>query len=257
MKPFGRFKLLRRLTKMQTGIELTLVGHCEVRCTKHCPWEVFQCRYGNPDEMMTMDTLKKILANIPKGSFIKFAGFSEPLTNQDCIDMMQYAIDMGFKVKLFTTLYGLKEEDIEKLCNLKLYDVCLHVPDPNGVVKHPGYPWYNDAVMRIVQSQPRVYFSIMNDMFVTCHREDFIRGKKSKRWILPRFCYKWIIPTPIIMPNGDTYFCCMDFGLNYYMGNILSEDYWSLVKKSKIPTKMCKQCYEGISLKQAIKRILL
>jgi hypothetical protein len=73
---------------------------------------------------------------------------------------------------------------------------------------------------------------------------------------MPRLCYKWVMPTFIVMPNGDAYYCCMDFGLKHYVGNMIREDYWTLVRKARIPKELCKLCYEGFSVPKMISKII-
>lgn len=248
MKPLYGNKILSSLSKKKPGIEITTKGSCSVRCTRYCPWEQYQKSYGRPEELLTKDTLRRILGHIPSDAFVKFAGFCEPFDNPDCLSLIEYTIDQGFPVKLFTTLHGLKEKDVDRLVSLAFLDVCLHLPDCYGIVRHPGTPYYNDAVMKMVMHQKKVYFSVMNDLFRTNHREDFCRGKPSKRWLFPRMCDKWVHPTFIVMPNGDAYFCCMDFRLQYRVGNLLEDSYDALVRQAQIPFDLCRSCQEGVSV---------
>lgn len=119
--------------------QVTLAVGCPLNC-KFCPQDNFikayKARYGKEyNKYMTMETFKAILKNFEKrekrcdSGLIAFAGFSEPFLNPKCGDMIRYAYDSGYQVALYTTLVGMREEDLQKIKDIEFMEVVLHTPD--------------------------------------------------------------------------------------------------------------------------------
>ena len=64
----------------------------------------------------------------------------------------------------------------------------------------------------------------MTRQFKSNNRENVVRdiNKTSRPFV---FCYKFTNPSPVLLPNGDVYLCCNDFGLRHKIGNLLVHDY--------------------------------
>jgi len=83
---------------------------------------------------------------------------------------------------------------------------------------------YKDNVFAVLNNVPNLSFVQMNHLFKSNNRENITRNditKKTKRG----YCWKRDIPTMVLLPNGDLQMCCMDFGLNHKIGNLLTESY--------------------------------
>ncbi|HSV49738.1 MAG TPA: hypothetical protein VLH35_05430 [Candidatus Acidoferrales bacterium] len=225
------------------ALEFTLSVGCPVNCQKYCPQEVFLEKYGNKDRMMSFNTFKRILSNVPKSVSVNFAGFCEPFMNPDFARMAEYAHYNGYRLQVSTTLFGAKASDVEKLINLEYEVFCIHIRD-GKIVKFPLTPEYQDNVFRIIEGIPNVVVTIMNELFKTNNRENVTRG------LLPQkkqvgFCQKLETPQFVVLPNGDTTLCCMDFGLKHPMGNLLTEEYTKIradFVKKKTGHSLCAYC---------------
>ena len=114
------------------SIELTLAMGCPLNC-HYCPQELLLNRYFENDQhrchMMSFDTFKTILTRVKKGGSVCFSGMCEPFLNPQCVDMILYAYQQGFKILLFTTLVGLQKDGVEKLKGIEFDGITLHIPD--------------------------------------------------------------------------------------------------------------------------------
>jgi hypothetical protein len=204
-------------------IEFTLSVGCPVQCKRYCPQEVFMKNYGKNARIMSFDVFKQILSHIPTNVTLSFAGFCEPFVNPDFIRMLEHAYYSGYKLLVFTTLYGAKPSDVERLLQLDYYDFCLHLRDGH-VVSFPLTPEYEHNVFRVIEGIPNVRFVLMNELFQTNNRENVTRGNLPEHKRVG-FCQKLATPQFVILPNGAVQLCCYDFGLKHIVGNLLKEDY--------------------------------
>jgi hypothetical protein len=89
----------------------------------------------------------------------------------------------------------------------------------------------------------------MNDNFSSNNRENVAHGILPKRKRLVRYCNSTYYPNFILLPNGNVQLCCMDFGLQHTMGNLLERDYNSIkadfLKHSK-SMELCHYCVYNI-----------
>lgn len=227
-------------------IEVTTAGSCSVKCSKFCPHEVYKKAYGNPSDLMSMETFKQILSNLSTEYIVAFAGFCEPFHNPYCLDFAELAIDKGHDVAIFTTLIGINSNDLNRFLKIDWVEVCIHLPDPLQQVRVPVEERenYKEILFQIITNCKRVSFSIMNELFISNNRENICRGKARPR-LFPRICDKWFIPQYVVTPNGDVYYCCMDFNLEYRLGNLTTTHISHLSYNAKRPYNLCKYCGQG------------
>jgi sulfatase maturation enzyme AslB (radical SAM superfamily) len=223
-------KAIRDFYKTEV-VEFTLAVGCPVQCRRYCPQEVFMKKYGNNARMMSFDIFKQILSHMPTSVDVEFSGFCEPFVNPDFVRMAEYAYYNGYKLHVFTTLHGAKTSDVERLLNLEYSQFCLHLR-AGQVVDFPLTPEYEHNVFRVIEGLPNVTFCLMNELFTTNNRENVTRG------FLPQskhvgFCTKLVKPQFVVLPNGSVQLCCMDFGLQHTVGNLLNEDYANIKKRFK------------------------
>lgn len=225
--PIDYKKIHREFDKTEF-LEFTLAVGCPVQCQKYCPQEVLLKKYKE-ERMMSLDAFEKILSRIPKNICIDFAGFSEPFANPDFVNMAEYASQNGYELMVYTTLYGAKSSDIDRLLKLTYREFCLHLRD-GQVVKFSPTPEYEHNLVKIIEGIPNLTFSLMNELFETNNRENTTRGGLP----LPKkvgFCSKLVTPQFVLLPNGSMQLCCMDFGLKHAVGNLLEEDYDAIKRR--------------------------
>jgi hypothetical protein len=231
-------------------LEITTQVGCPVGCLKYCPQEIIIKRYGKTNLTLTFETFKQILTNTPKNVKIYFSGFCEPYTNPQCTKYIKYADQEGYKVALNTTLMGASERDILAIKDISFYHVSLHLPDGDAM-KEPQSKGYREAVFAFITSIPNIIFISMNNQFKTNLRENVTRGilpKKRRYSYCERFREYF---DPIVMPNGDVYLCCMDFGLNHCIGNLLKTSYNEIMKNALAKEgkyRLCHYCSANESI---------
>lgn len=232
----------------------TRIG-CPVSC-KYCPQDVLVRKYRkreNPVMDLSMETFQKILEKIPEDVIISFTGFVEPFSNPDCLDMILYALDNGYIVRVFSTLYNVSIEDYRKFKdhkNLKTLDI--HLPDSNGYTKFPITDSYKKTLEYVTAHPPRYARLWTSCLGVTSHTHEDIRhiisvpgnpvnsvhglvydnrlfhGTAKLR--CNRDCSRIDnekAGVGMILPNGDVIGCTQDWELQNCIGNILQADSWA------------------------------
>jgi hypothetical protein len=235
-------------------VEITTVIGCPVGCKKYCPQEVLTKRYGNENKILTITTFEMILKNTPKNVHFIFGAFSESLVNQNCVKFMQMASNAGHGIAINTTLYGATDETIEELKKLKYDYFSVHMPD-GKVMKEPQTPNYRNNFFTLLQSISNLSMMTMNSQFETNNRENVVRGLAKK--IRPYgYCIKFNDNIqPVIMPNGDAYLCCQDFGLRHKVGNLASESYEKIVDRIRRNEGKFSECMYCVNNKSRIKHL--
>jgi hypothetical protein len=228
-------------------LEITTKIGCPVNCQKYCPQEVTINKYSGK-RSLSIDDWKIILGHIPNRLPLFFSGFCEPFANNRLLDFIEMSQKTGHPIGIYTTLYQASRVDVEKLIKYPFLEFCLHLPDGN-VMKLPPFEDYKDNVFTVLCNVRNVSFSIMNDLFKSLNRENLTRGALMKRKRL-KFCHKLDHPQFVLLPNGDVTLCCMDFGLSYILGNLLTENYVD-IKQSFLARKktfdLCSQCKINVS----------
>ena len=211
-------------------ISVTTQIGCPCACMKYCPQEVLIKRYDSSVKTLTLENFKRMLKNIPKELPVVFSGFCEPFANPNVVDLMEASVRAGHEIGLLTTLYGSTPSQIDRVLKLKPSWICLHLPDGEAL-KIPITQEYKDNFFKVVTSVRNLTTMQMNDTFKTNNRENVTRGIKPAPKPIG-VCIDDNIehPHPILMPNGDVYFCCMDMNLEHKVGNLFEED-WSKIKK--------------------------
>lgn len=205
-------------------------------CRKYCPQEVTMANYNklkDAPRVMSLDNFKKILQNTPKTVTIRWAAFSEPFDNPNCMDMLEYAYSNGYKLDLFTTLSNTTQQDIDRLVKLKFGTFVLHLPDGQVFsVPTRNRANYSEALVKVLHAIPNVQVMSMHQGFATNNREDVTRKVHANQPVERKpyqYCPKFhTCFAPVAIPNGNVYLCCMDFGLSHYLGNLIEEKYEDL-----------------------------
>lgn len=242
----------------------TKIG-CPIQC-KYCPQDALIKAYlkrNNPIMELSFEAFKKMLERIPKTVIISFTGFVEPFANPECIDMLLYALDSGYIVRLFSTLYNVSIEDYERFKdypNLKTLDI--HLPDSNGNTRFSITESYRETLKYIVDNPPkyarlwtsclgvnsktsseiRDIISVMGNPINSVHGlvYDNRLSHGSARLRCNRDCSRIDNPKAgvgMILPNGDVVACTQDWELQNVIGNIFEVSDWSELMESDIRKK--------------------
>jgi hypothetical protein len=245
-------------------LEISTNVACRVKCD-FCPQELHieqyssknkleNISYGKP-EQMSFDTFTKCLSTIPKSVMISFAGYSEPWLNPDCSKMIIHAYEKGHEIEVFSTLVGMKLEDIELIKYVKFRTFHLHLPDNQNFAKISVNQNYLNLLKQLLLDIPNVTGMSMGDLHpkiklasntdltpdVMINRANNVEiVKPNERQSGPLVCNRAskldlvdIVDDNVLLPNGDVSLCHMDYGLQHILGNLLVLRYDSIFKSSE------------------------
>lgn len=214
-----------------------------VGCTNHClccPQSTLLAAYkGWP--MMLLRDFESILNNLPYDMELEFCGFSEPFLNPACSAMMERASVVGFHLRLLTTLTGFRRADIAPLQRSTVHYIRLHLPDTEQFVADED-KWmaqhrlfyeaaipadYDYMAMGPVSEKLKAFLAGYGVTDIMQPRMNSRAGTASpvepKTGLL--YCLRTRWHHNILLPNGEVYLCCMDFGLKHRLGNLLEQPY--------------------------------
>ena len=277
-------------------LEISTNVACRVKCD-FCPQELHieqyssknkleNISYGKPDQM-SFDTFTKCLKTIPKSVTISFAGYSEPWLNPDCSKMIIHAYEKGHQIEVFTTLVGMKLEDIELIKHVKFRLFHLHLPDNQNFAKIAVNQNYLNILKQLLLDIPNVTGMSMGDLHpkiklasntVLVPDEMVNRAnnvtivKPNERQSGPLVCNRAskldlvdVVDDNVLLPNGDVSLCHMDYGLQHTLGNLLLLSYDSIFTSSKYmefrkkqksfdSNVLCRFCPEAIPQSELINK---
>lgn len=246
-------------------MELTTMIGCPLMCT-FCPQENLRTQYGTGTKYMQPMDLLTVLSKLPKNTRIDFSGMAEPWANPEATTMLEMVLYMGFKVAIYTTLYGMTNpERVKKVLEShpdKVEVVMLHLPDANGNMKGWKYSeeWLeNLKVMSQLNLPCGVGAMTMDGSGLVAPELQGIVGRLAG-WkghtradslpveqigaqdisITPRNDFALTCrSTPfydrnVLLPNGDVVLCCMDYNLKHVIGNLLKQTYEEIFAGEKL-----------------------
>lgn len=249
------------------ALEFTLMVGCPLKCT-FCPQDSLRGIYGTTNaKYMSLENFKKILAKVPSHVRIDFSGMAEPWANPDATEMLRHALESGFSVAVYTTLYGMSREDGVAVVDMlkqhaaQIEVLCLHLPDRNGNMRGWRHGSEYEANLRafiaLGMSNVLPQFEVMTmDASGNIHKDLEHLGIKLGSWVghtragnvLEDSVGKQAMSetpehhgavccsfTPfydqnVCLPNGDVVLCCMDYSLKHKVGNLLEEDYYAMFR---------------------------
>lgn len=250
-------------------LEITTMVGCPMAC-KYCPQVKLKKNYSKScDTFLSIENFKIILDKVPKDTVINFAGYSEPFSHPNCLELIKYAFNQGYELYIHTTLQGASVEAIEYIYNLcvngKISRFVLHLPD--GHKNMSGFKLSEEYLYGIGKIAKLEFVELMtmsHSGIIENEVYKYLKGLKSTS-ILKRLPRGWrgirrannlkknrleadtLTPiikldysvscgtTPfydhnVLMPNGDVTLCCMDYGQKHIIGNLLSDSYNDLFK---------------------------
>lgn len=240
------------------ALEITTMVGCPLRCT-YCPQDQLKANYGKAAKYLSLVDFKHILAKLPPYVRIDFSGMAEPWANPDATEMLELALDGGFNVAIYTTLYGMN--DHERVIDLltshrdQVEALVLHLPDRNGNMRgfKPSSE-YNERIAAFLALKDVLRFVDVMTMDIDGRVHESLGVASLPPWIgnaragtldegglhgqpveeipehsTPLGCsFTPFYDHNVILPNGDVVLCCMDYSLKNKIGNLLTDDYWSL-----------------------------
>jgi MoaA/NifB/PqqE/SkfB family radical SAM enzyme len=242
-------------------MELTTMIGCPLMCT-FCPQDNLRENYGEKTKYMQPMDLMMALSKLPKNTRIDFSGMSEPWANPEATMMLEMALYMGFKVAIYTTLYGMTDpkrvkKALENHPN-QVEVVMLHLPDANGNMKGWKYSeeWLeNLKVISHLKIPCGVGAMTMDGSGLVAPELQSIVGRlagwqghtRADSLNLEQIKGQGISLTPrnefaltcrstpffdrnVLLPNGDVVLCCMDYDLKHIIGNLLKQSYEEIFK---------------------------
>ena len=189
-------------------VEFTMKIGCPVACLNYCPQEIITKNYAGVS-MMQFDAFRFFMKTIPTSQTIIFSGLSEPFANPECIDMMEWTHNQGYPIWLFTTLVGVTREISERLIQIPVDRLCLHLPDSTYNARIPITSEYKDVLGNVLGFMPNLEFMNMGGLFSSNRTEEFVRGKPFPRKNWNIWCRFLESPQYNVLPNGDVYTCCV------------------------------------------------
>lgn len=236
-------------------LELTTHIGCKVNC-KICPQKTLIERYFKISDVkdLSLEDLKIVLDKLPKDIRIDFSGMCEPFSNSFCTEMILEVAKRNFKFCLYSTFEGVEIENLSRLKGLNFDHICMHIPDTNQNSIIPVTNEYLNKLYYILTNFRRIGFDChgtvdirLKEVFQrTGYNYDIINRESPPRsnkagHIKGMYDINNIgklkckssgrqLNSSILLPNCDVYMCCMDYGLKYKFGNLLTDSYEDLFK---------------------------
>ena len=237
-------------------MELTTMIGCPLKCT-FCPQDTLRTEYGTGTKYMSQVDLTSMLVKLPRNTRIDFSGMSEPWANPDCTSMLEEVLYMGFKVAIYTTLYGMKDpERVRKVLEAhpnQVEVIMLHLPDANGNMKgwKNSEEWMNALTTMGSINVPCGVGAMTMDKNGTVHPDLLPVVGRLSGWVghtradsldTEQIAGQPISITPmntfsltcrstpfydrnVLLPDGSVVLCCMDYKLKHIIGNLLNQTY--------------------------------
>ena len=238
--------------KDTANVEITTVIGCPVMCS-FCPQTslIKNFKLHNSlnfkNKILLLDRFKIIIDKLPDWVDIHFSGMSEPFASKDCTKMMQYALERGHKISLYTTLVGSNRSDMDFLNTVNFdqkYKLVVHLPDDEDNFKAKVNDKYIDnleyflnlpniqigiqdgsvdfmSMSRRGLTDPKIKHLIPKRIasFIAVSRAGNLSNDKElyegKNIVIEKIGPLICSAAPhlnhnVILPNGDVVLCCMD-----------------------------------------------
>lgn len=267
---------------MRPILEITPKAGCRINC-HYCPQDAFLNNYYSSSDVkeMSFEEFKTCIDKTPDDLMIDFSGFVEPFLAKDAIAMIQYAHSIGREMRLFTTLEGLNKEKFDLIKLIPFKFVMLHLPDMKQFANIPVTDSYLELLEYVMSTKKADGTWFVNEANCQCEPNEraysIVRDKVKVTWdMIDRagnlsneelrksgkktgklYCDRAVdLNHNVLLPNGDVVLCCMDFGLKYKLGNLLTDDYEVLFEGKTMQSLLanmdhndgeciCRQCTSG------------
>lgn len=271
------------------SMEITTRIGCQINCL-NCPQEKLLQRYHSENNsrcaVLSFEVYKKILEKIPHNVRIIFSGMSEPWLNPECTDMVLYTYEKGYPISIFTTATGMSRDDFDRIKHIPFEQFQLHLPDREGHCNISVDSKHIELVKYIVHELdtrndiPVKGFSCHGTMLPELQEEGFGVNFQLHQEMFDRagnlppenrlhkthtghvFCYASLqnMNQNVLLPDGTVLLCCMDYSMEWTLGNLITDSYSSLFNSQaarEIREKMnttgadmlCKRCHQALECK--------
>lgn len=238
------------------SIELNLLSLCPVNCS-YCPQGALR-KATNKPSTITPTAMDRIIDNVSNGTGhrvrVWLAGFTEPTSHPQFRERLQQLLGhhQVKDVHLFTTGSGLSREDVEYLRHPGIKTRHFHVRPPGDYGSMPGYkghvwdwlPTLSSIGARFTCVGTGITPEQAQSMKEICATHDIPLKigtpitRSANVQVVEIGKYTLDVPCtcsrvkqdrrPVVMPNGDVYACCNDFGLELKLGNLLTQTWEDL-----------------------------
>lgn len=239
-------------------IEMTLTVSGCLGC-EFCPQQKLGRAYTDAKKKMSWGDFSAILEKLSLDTQIHFSGYSESLLHPLAPDFIAESVWRGFQTHWYTTLVPLSVLGARKLSGLKLEYIRIHVPDRKAFT-YDDHKWIAHHELFLSAKLPATYMAMDELTPKVKAYLDALGIKVELPTMLSRAGNLWDRPkieghihcamnrwhSNTILPNGDAYLCCMDFGLTAPVGNLLTQSYAEIHETGerfrKQPPKICQSC---------------
>lgn len=274
---------------MDGVLEITTRVGCKINC-KYCPQELLIQNYSKkqrPTEM-SFESFKICIDKVPQEVMIDFAGMAEPWLNPNCTKMVQYAAEKGHKISIFSTLVGMTEDDLILLAQIPLEQFVIHIPDSENHSHIDITKEYIDLLKRVqtLENVAMMHYSChgeIHDNVLPYIKKEFIlanemidragnlqdEGLTHQECIGKKVCLLTgkKLNSNVLLPDGTVLLCCMDYGMQHILGNLLTENYYDLFSNQEInlirhgldsvdKNILCNHCSNAMSFEDITKQYL-
>jgi MoaA/NifB/PqqE/SkfB family radical SAM enzyme len=264
--------------------EITTMIGCPLMCN-FCPQDKIAKAYKDPIRVLTLENFKLALSKIPNEYKIVFSGFTEAWTNKHCTDFVEHAVKSGRNVGIYTTLFGMTQDDVDRLVDLfksyptQLNEFVIHLPDNQGNMigwrTSKEYEYALNTLKAVSymtmdqhgQVHPEVKSTVKPVQWYLHTRAGNLDTKKLENQFYHEPArYDFVVEctrdknltSSVMLPNGDLALCCMDYGLKHIIGNIFKQDYKDIINGYELnrikrlnntleytDEVLCKSCNDG------------
>jgi len=195
-------------------LEITTYIGCPNMCS-YCPQKLLISSYKG-EKRMSVETLRKILDNVPTDVDIHYSGFSELFFHPQAVELLKETFKTH-RVVVYTTTKGMTDEVYEQIKDMPFKEFHVHDRGARDI------PFKTDSVV-INESNA---ISRGGNLWET--KSEGTHCKKSPSY-----------EQNVVLPNGDVVLCCMDYGLKHKLGNLLEQSFNDLKRENNYD--LCKSC---------------
>jgi radical SAM protein with 4Fe4S-binding SPASM domain len=194
---------------------------------------------------MSFDAYVTCVTKLPSDVSVSFCGMSEPWLNKECTRMVQHVAEQGREVSVFTTLLGMSLHDVEVLQGYEYRHFCIHAVDTSmridvdndyiqvlraclDKIKGISFALHGELHPRVrevvgdIRRPPNSLNSRAGNVSASVVSSIEKKGKIRCSACGPDLQHN------VLLPNGNVVLCCMDYGMDHVLGNLLSGTYESL-----------------------------
>ena len=214
-------------------MEITTKIGCSNNCKYCCQDKLLNVYEGKT--MLSFEDFVKCIDKIPEKVIISFSGFVEPFLNPECSKMIVYAFLKGHKIKLFTSLMGMSMQDLMLIKKIPFKNLTIHIPENHNLTNIKVTEEYKKKLKLIEEFNNVDYVVLDGDVSKELNLDSInvrkvksiTRGESPEKNKGKLFCSNELKHN-VLLPNGDVVLCCMDYGLQHKLGNLLKDNYEDL-----------------------------